>query len=44
MEPYNNVGDITYLSELILDIKDVKDQFAQTTYGHLRSVSCGLIK
>ena len=38
MEPYikNNANDITYQSELILDISDVKDLIRTITYSHLR--------
>ncbi len=38
MEFYINkkVNDITYQSELILDIKDVKDLIRTITYSHLR--------
>jgi len=31
-----NVNDITYMSELILDISDVKDLIHTITYSHLR--------
>ncbi len=35
MEYYiNNITDITYYSELILDIKDVKDLIRTVTYVH----------
>jgi len=47
MEPYikDNVSDITYISELILDIFDVKDLIP--TYNLCRStnsISCVVIK
>ena len=31
-----NITDITYMSELILDIKDVKDLMRTITYSHSR--------
>ena len=32
----NNISDITYMSELILDIEDVKDLIRTITYSYLR--------
>ncbi len=42
MEQYikNNLSDITYVSELILDILDVKDVIRTITYSHCRVPAC----
>ena len=43
MEPYNNLSEITYKAELILDIKDVKDLIRTNNLHSFHSVSCVLI-
>ena len=44
MEQQFTYNDITYSSELTLDIKDVKGSIRTATYVHLRSISRVLIK